>query len=564
MNRLVTLAVIGLLMLFVALPVGLVLIGAVTHPNMTFTTFYLTETLTNPLYRLGLLTALQVAAITTTLAFLLALPLAYLGWRYRWRGQGLWEALLLTPLVLPPFVGALGVFQILGHYGVVSVLGVHLGLWEFANAPDLLGNHRLLTVCIIEALGLFPVLYLALAASLGRLDPALVESAAIAGAGPWVRFRRIILPLLRPGAFAGGSVVFIWSLTELGTPLMLGLDRIAPVQVFNGLQDLQGNRLPLALALILLVLAAAAFVLGRLTLGRDIPAGSSRGSAASAARPLFGVHAWLVSLPFAVVAGLAALPHLAVVLIGAAGDWYQTLLPARLTTDHYHAALAHAAVVPGIINSLTFASLATLLAVALGTVIAWLSVRGHTRLAPIAETLAMIPLAVPGLIMAFGFLALALVAGLAVPALRPWLDPQANPTLLLVIAYAVRRLPHAVRAVHAGLAQSPPALEEAAAACGAGPVTRLRRITLPLIAGSLAAAALLTFSFSMLEVSDSLVLAQQRAAWPIARVIFDLVGVLGAGPAIACAFATWAMLFLTATLAAAAVFLGKGPRALFR
>ena len=144
------------------------------------------------------------------------------------------------------------------------------------------------------------------------------------------------------------------------------------------------------------------------------------------------------------------------------------------------------------------------------------------------------------------------------------LDPQRNPAPLLIIAYAVRRLPHVVRAVNAGLVQAPVVLEEAAAACGAGPFTRLWRITMPLIAGSLAAGALLTFSFSMLEVSDSLILAQQRDFWPITKVIYELAVQLGNGPALACAFGAWAMLFLASCLAAAAVFLGKGPTALFR
>jgi len=92
----------------------------------------------------------------------------------------------------------------------------------------------------------------------------------------------------------------------------------------------------------------------------------------------------------------------------------------------------------------------------------------------------------------------------------------------------------------------------------------MRRITLPLVAGSLAAGALLTFSFSMLEVSDSLVLAQRKEFHPITRVIFDLVQILGAGPAMACAFATWAMLFLAAALGAAAALRGRSPMELLR
>ena len=553
------------LVIIVALPVGLVLIGGLTAPITNQPTlFYLTEALAHPVYREGLLNAALVATATTVLCLLMTAPLAWFGWRFRFRGQGVAEALLLGPLILPPFVGALGVFQIAGHYGVLNTLGVHLGWWTWAQAPDWLGQHRLAVVILVEALGLYPILYLTLATSFSRLDPALLEAAAASGARPGTILRRITLPLLTPGIFAGAAVVFVWSFTDLGTPLMLGYDRITPVQIFNGLQDLQSNRVPLALAVVLLVVVAAIYAGTRWAIGRGTEALVVKGGgAADHARPLSGLGAVLGWLPYVALAAVSVLPHLAVLLLAVAQDWYRTLLPAHLTSARFAEALAHPQVVPSILNSLGYAAAATVVAVVLGLGVSWASVRWRSRLSPAIDALAMVPLAVPGLLMAFGFLALGLLA-MTIEPLRPFVDPQRNPTLLLVIAYAVRRLPQVVRAISAGLQQAPAVLEDAAAACGAGPLTRLRRITVPLIAGSLAAAALLTFSFAMLEVSDSLILAQQRDFWPITKVIYDLVSVLGSGPAIACAFAVWAMAFLAACLAAAGVLLGKSPASLFR
>jgi iron(III) transport system permease protein len=144
------------------------------------------------------------------------------------------------------------------------------------------------------------------------------------------------------------------------------------------------------------------------------------------------------------------------------------------------------------------------------------------------------------------------------------LDPVGNPTLLLIIAYAVRRLPHVVRSAAAGLAQVPEAFEEAAAGLGAGMLHRLRRVTLPLIMGSLVAGGLLAFCYSMLEVSDSLILAQKHEYFPVTKVLFELVTILGPGPAMACALSLWAMLFLASSLFLASALLGKGLSALFR
>ncbi len=547
----------GFLLLFVLGPLAIAL-------SQGLRPAFLYEALAHPVYREGLRNSLAIAAVTTVLSLAMTVPLAWFGARVRFRGQGFAEALLLAPLILPPFVGALGVFQLLGRYGVVNTLLAHWGVCAVGGGPDWLGEHRFAIVCVVEALGLYPILYLSLAASFARLDPTLLEAARAAGASRFTVFWRIILPLVRPGLFAGAIVVFVWSFTELGTPLMLGFDRATPVQILAGVADLASNPMPFALAVILLTVATGLYLLSRVLFPADgnasVGRGAGAGGLASAAIPLRGWKALGAWLPYLLLILGAIAPHLIVVLMAFSHDWYQTLSPGAYTLQHWRDALSHPQVVPGIINSLLYSAGAVLLAVALGLFIAWSSVRWRPLGWRVLDTLAMIPLAVPGVIFAIGFLGLAY----AHPVLRALLDPFVNPVPLLIIAYAVRRLPHVLRAAAAGLSQASVTYEEAAAACGAGPARRLWRITLPLIAGSLGAGALMTFSFSMLEVSDSLILAQQRDFWPITRVIYDLVNVLGSGPAIACAFATWAMLFLAATLGAAAVFLGKNPTTLFR
>ena len=109
------------------------------------------------------------------------------------------------------------------------------------------------------------------------------------------------------------------------------------------------------------------------------------------------------------------------------------------------------------------------------------------------------------------------------------MDVRVNPTLFLVIAYSVRRLPYMVRSAVAGLQQTSVTFEESAANLGAGPATTLRRITLPLIAANLIAGALLAFAFSMLEVSDSLMLAQRADFYLITKTIYELFGLIGTG-----------------------------------
>ena len=143
-------------------------------------------------------------------------------------------------------------------------------------------------------------------------------------------------------------------------------------------------------------------------------------------------------------------------------------------------------------------------------------------------------------------------------------DVRVNPTLFLVLAYSVRRLPYMVRSAVAGLQQTSVTFEEAAGNLGASPLVTLRRITLPLIVANLIAGALLTFAFSMLEVSDSLMLAQQSEYRPITKAIFELFQLLGTGRYVAAALGVWAMAFLTATLIGSSLLLGKKLGAVFR
>jgi iron(III) transport system permease protein len=141
-------------------------------------------------------------------------------------------------------------------------------------------------------------------------------------------------------------------------------------------------------------------------------------------------------------------------------------------------------------------------------------------------------------------------------------DP--NPMALLVIAYAVRRLPYIVRATAAGLEQTSGELEEAAINLGASRLTAVRRVIVPLIMANLLAGSLLVFSFSMLEVSDSLILAQQTADYPITKAIYAFMGRLGDGAYIASAMGVWGMALLGVTLVGASLLIGRRLGSIFR
>ncbi len=532
--------------------------------NGRFTLQYIAGVFKNPVYAEGLFNSLRIALGTTALASLLAVPLAWLSHNFTFRGQRAFSALLLVPMVLPPFVGAIGVIQILGPYGALNAL---LG----CGAIDWLGKSRMLGVVTLQALAFYPIIFLNVSAALANIDPALDEAAQNLGAGLLTRLRRITLPLILSGLFAGCTLVFIGAFTELGTPLIMNVSRCAAVQVYDELKEISSSPFPYALVTVVLCASVSLYALTRLLFGGRAHAVFAKASSAHKPMQLKGVAGCCAALPVLVVTLLALTPHLGVVLtsICQPGSWYKTILPAAFTTANYQEALGGAMTLNAIRNSLLFSTIAVIINLVLGIATAWVITRSRLRVRQLLDSLSMLPLAVPGLVMAFGFLAVSSqLANLpwikAHPELAALLDVRVNPTLFLVIAYAVRRLPYMVRAAVAGLQQTSVTLEEAAANLGASPLTTLRRVTVPLIAANLIAGTLLAFAFSMLEVSDSLMLAQQKAFYPITKTIFELFQLVGIGHYLAAALGVWAMIFLAITLIGSSLILGKKLGALFR
>jgi iron(III) transport system permease protein len=562
-SRLVLLLAGAFLGVFLVWPVVESVLGAFAGPAGGGTLAWVSEVFRNPIYVEGLWNAVLMGLGSTAIALAVALPLAWIGDRYTFPLKGFLTPMVLAPMVLPPFVGAIGMIAIFGQMGAVNALFHAVGLLARDQTIDWLGRGRFAGILILNGLHLYPILYLNASAALANVDPALEEAAENLGCTGWRKFRRVTLPLMMPGIFAGGSIVFIWAFTELGAPLMFNFNRILPVQIFNGMKELNGNGMPFALVLVMLVAAMGLYWVTRFSVGRAPVSTAARVTSGRASLRARGWKAWACTGFFGVIIALALLPHAAVVILSFARDWYGTVLPAEWTLGHYREALGHSLTIPSIGNSVRYSGLATILDVLLGVPIAWVLVRQRATMragTAVLDGLTMLPLAVPGLVLAFGYIALS-QPGQPLAAFNPGLH---DPTLLLVVAYGIRRLPYMVRAVVAGLEQTSVTFEEAAQSVGATPWRALRRITLPLISSNVLAGVLMAFAFAMLEVSDSLILAQRSTDFPITKAIYELFQLLGEGRFLACALGVWAMVFLAVTIGMASRMLGTRMGALFR
>ena len=346
---------------FFVWPVLQILRGGFVNDDGQLTLAYLGALLRDPLYLGGLLNSFLLATAATSLALLIALPLAVVSDRYLFPGKALLGSVILIPMILPPFVGAIGIKQIFGQYGALNALLHHAGLLGAGETIDWLARSQFWGIAVVEAFSLYPIIYLNAVAALANIDPALEEAAQNLGCTGLRRFFRVTLPLIRPGLFAGGTIVFIWTFTELGTPLVFDYDRVTSVQIYYGLKDIGATPLPYALVAVLLTCSVALYALSKTLFGRSHHAMMAKATSAGGARALPAGRAWLCTALFGGVTFLAVLPHLGVILVAFSQDWYGSVLPERYTLENFELALGHNLTVPAIANSLRFASISTII-----------------------------------------------------------------------------------------------------------------------------------------------------------------------------------------------------------
>jgi iron(III) transport system permease protein len=544
---------------FFVWPIWQILKGGFVDADGRLTFAYLAALLADPTYLVGLRNSFLLACVVTLLAIVISVPLAFVSDRFRFPGKTLFSSLILVPMILPPFVGAIGIRQIFGQYGALNALLIVLHVRPAGWTFDWIAAHQFWGVAIVDAFSLYPLIYLNAIAGLANIDPAMEEAAENLGCTGLRRFRKITLPLIKSGLFAGGTIVFIWAFTDLGTPLIFDYPNVTSVQIYYGLKDIGGNPFPYTLVAVMLAASVILYAVGKGFFGRSHLSAGSKATGSDGAQTLRPLAAWLCTALFATVTFCAVLPHLGVILVAFAKDWYATVLPQHWTLDNFRIALGHELTVPAIANSLKFASISTFIDIILGIAIAYVIVRTKIAGRQILDFLSMLPLAVPGLVLAFGYLAMAQEGKFF-----SFINPVRNPTVLLIIAYSVRRLSYVVRSAVSGFQQTSETLEEAAQNLGSPPLKALLKITLPLIAANLIAGSLLAFAFAMLEVSDSLILAQKQFYYPITKAIMELFQLLGDGKFIASALGVWAMAFLGVTIVGMSLLLGKRLGAIFR
>jgi len=198
--------------------------------------------------------AILVVLSTTAIGF----PLAYLFARYSFPGKNIFRPLLFLPLIVSPFVGAIGMMQILSRFGSLNLFLLKAGIISYP-VPWLGSGFS--GIFILLTLHLYPIMFLNISSSLNNFDISTEEASYNLGAGFLQTMRKITFPLLLPGYFAAASIIFIWALTDLGTPLVFEYRNLISIQIFNNIKDINTNPQGYALVLFVVLITLVLFVL---------------------------------------------------------------------------------------------------------------------------------------------------------------------------------------------------------------------------------------------------------------------------------------------------------------
>jgi iron(III) transport system permease protein len=406
-----------------------------------------------------LINTVLLVAITIPLCIVLGTILAWLTERSDLPGRRGWSLLAVAPLAVPAFVHS---------YAWVSLIPSINGL--FAGV-------------LVSVIAYFPFLYLPIAATLRRLDPAIEDVAQSMGLKPWAVFFRVVLPQLRLAICGGALLVGLHLLAEYGLYAMIRFDTFTTA-IFDQFKSTFNGPAAHMLAGVLALCCLAMLTVESAARGHARYARVGSGSARDqrVVRLKAGARMLALILLITTCALSLGVPLITLgkwLIAGGAQVWQMTeLLPALQQT---------------LLLGVAGAVLTTCAAIP----IAWLSIRSPGRLQRILESCNYITSSLPGIVVA-----LALVT-VTVQFARPIYQT----TITVLLAYLLMFLPRALVSLRAGIAQAPVELENVARSLGRSPGRALWLITLRLAAPGAAAGAALVFLAITNELTATLLLA---------------------------------------------------------
>ncbi|MGZ8485913.1 MAG: ABC transporter permease [Candidatus Binatia bacterium] len=466
-----------------------------------FTLAHYISAYSDPLTYQLLFNSFVFAGGSALLATALAATLAWISIRTNAPLRRLFEITAIVPNIFPPVMLAVSWTVLLSpRTGLIN--RSLMQLFDLSEAPFNL--YSLWGMVYVEALITVPLAFLMVSAALYSMDPALEESARVAGSSNMQIAWRITLPIVRPALLASAMLNFVRAIESFDTPAIIALP--ARIEVFTtkiyreAIGAFPPNQNLAAAYGVSLLLITMFFVYYY----RHLTARSERyvtvtgrgyrpmiidlGKWRYAASALAGlILVLIVVLPSLVMIYVSFITY---VHVPSAKTWE------LLTLDNYITNLSDTRTYRALQNSLFLAVVGATLCMLLAALTAWVTTKTKTVGRGVIEALTFIPWAFPGTALAIGLLWTYVYIPL----------PIYGTLWILMIGYITRFLPYGLRTMTSTIVQLHDDLQQASMVCGASFLTTFRRILLPLLRPGFIAGWILLASIFLREFSTSVFL----------------------------------------------------------
>ncbi len=459
---------------------------------------------TKPYYFRTLGNTLVVVGLATLFTTLIGVPVAYLLTRYNIAGKRLWHIFIIMSLMSPPFIGAYSWILLFGRAGFVTKFFLEAFGWRLPSIYGLGG------IVLVFTFHLFPYVYLYVSGALSSIDSSLEEAAENLGSGKLRRLFTITLPVVLPSIAAGAVMVFMTSLADFGTPMLIGEGYpVLPVLVYDEYMSEMGGNANMASALSVIVVGCSLAVLA---IQKYMV--SRRNYVMTAMRPpqevqLRGGTRLLATLPVAIVTLIGLMPQIVVVCLSFVKTGFSGFV-GGFTLENYQTIAKRLST--NITNTFFFSLVAIVFIVLLGMLISYVIVRQRGKVGGVLDMLVMFPYVIPGSVLGIGLI----VAFNKPPIILT------GTAAIMILSYVVRKLPYTVRSGSAFLYQTDPSVEEASINLGVSPMKTFFKVTARMMAPGILSGAILSWITCINELSSSIMLYSGRTS-TIAVAIYQEV-----------------------------------------
>ncbi len=486
-----------LIFILIGFPLLLLLLDSFHSEEGFFTLKNYIDTFSRRSNMKSALNTLKLSILTALIATLVGSVLAWIIARTDIPGKSLLKTLIMVPYMVPPFIGAMGWMFLFGRAGYVNKL------WENLFGHRLFNIHSFAGLVLVLTMYVYPPVFVTVYTALLNMDASLEEAGRVCGAKLFKVMRTISLPLVLPSMMSGALLVFAMSASNFGIPAIIGMPGRVHVLTTRIMSYMatgtdRGLSRAISLSVVLIAIALGGLMLNNYIVSRTkftiISGKSTRPAEIKLGR-------WKTSVTLLVWLFVVFAVFLPMFALALTSLWKAWGLPFKLSSftfrNYYKVLFIDTDTKMALKNSFIFAVISATLVTALGSIVAYLTVRWKGTMVKTMDILATLPQAIPG-------------TALAVAMILMWSGRFGvnlyNTMWIIIVAYIARYLFFSVRTVAGAVKQIHTSLEEAARSAGSKPLRVLKDITLPILRPALISSWALVFMPTFRELTISILL----------------------------------------------------------